>query len=322
MKPILCHYYITYRCNARCQFCDIWQNSEYRQIHDSSLDEIGINLSQLKKLGVMFIDFTGGEPLLHRDLPEMLTLAKSLNFYTSVTTNCSLYPKMAAELKGKIDLLHFSIDSLDQHEHDALRGCANHHHVMESIEYAKQLGERPDLLFTATPWNYRALKSLSKFAANHKLMLIVNPLFCYSDQPTLSNTALDYLEQFKSVPYVYINRAFQELLRHGGNKRKNPRCRAMSSTIVISPDNRLLLPCFHQVTVRMPIQSKLARMLQSPLYQKMKKRQGQFVFCQNCTINCYFDPSFLYKLDRYFLLSLLSKAKYGFDKYLRHYVTG
>ena len=25
MKPILCNYYVTYRCNAACGFCDIWE---------------------------------------------------------------------------------------------------------------------------------------------------------------------------------------------------------------------------------------------------------------------------------------------------------
>ena len=25
MKPVLCNYYVTYRCNAKCGFCDIWE---------------------------------------------------------------------------------------------------------------------------------------------------------------------------------------------------------------------------------------------------------------------------------------------------------
>jgi len=66
-----------------------------------------------------------------------------------------------------------------------------------------------------------------------------------------------------------------------------------------------------------PIKSNLARILKSRTHRLLKKQQGTFPFCHGCTINCYFDPSFLYKLDRFFWLSMTSKLKYGFDKYIR-----
>jgi len=318
MNPILCNYYITYRCNARCQFCDIWRSSRYQHIEDCRLTDAQHNLAQLKKLGVKFIDFTGGEPLLHRDLAAMLTSAKQLGLYTSVTTNCALYPRFAQQLKGKVDLLHFSIDSLDEAAHDRLRGKALHQSVMESIAIARRLGEKPDLLYTVTEANIHALKPLSEFAAQQRLMLIVNPVFHYSDQQQLSRADIDYLEKFKTKPYVYLNQALQQLIKFGGNDRRRPRCRAVSSGIVISPDNKLLLPCFHHAVQRIALNKDLIDIIKSETYRNMKLQQGRFSFCQNCTINCYFDPSFLYRFDRYFFFSLLSKAKYGFDKYVRN----
>src|SRR6478609_7436806 len=142
--PVLCNYYVTYRCNATCSFCDIWEKpSPY-----ITLEQAENNFRDLKKLGVKVIDFTGGEPLLHRDLGELLSLAKSHGFVTTVTTNALLYPKYAEKLKGKIDMLHFSLDSPDKEEHDRMRGVACYDFVMESIKVAKQLGERPDILFT------------------------------------------------------------------------------------------------------------------------------------------------------------------------------
>ncbi|MCU0642756.1 MAG: radical SAM protein, partial [bacterium] len=88
-------------------------------------------------------------------------------------------------------------------------------------------------------------------------------------------------------------------------------------TVVISPQNELLLPCFHHAQLAIPIQSNLSEIMQSQTWRLLKKQQGTFPSCDGCTINCYFDPSFLYKLDRYFWLSLASKIKYGFDKYNR-----
>lgn len=317
MNPILCNYYITYRCNARCQFCDIWSSSRYQNIGDSQLADVQHNLSQLKKIGVKFIDFTGGEPLLHRDLPAMLTCARQLGLFTSVTTNCALYPRIAQQLKGKVDLLHFSLDSLDDAAHDRLRGKALHRFVMQSIDLARALGEKPDLLYTVTDANINALASLSDFAVQQRLTLIVNPVFRYSHQRQLSGANLACLEKFKTKPYVYLNQALQKLIKAGGNDRRRPRCRAVSSSIVISPDNKLLLPCFHHAVQRINLNTDLIDIVKSETYRDMKRRQGRFSFCQHCTINCYFDPSFLYRFDRYFLLSLLSKVKYGFDKYVR-----
>jgi MoaA/NifB/PqqE/SkfB family radical SAM enzyme len=317
MKPILCNYYITYRCNANCSFCDIWKKKSYREATDCSLEDVGQNLPQLKKIGIRFIDFTGGEPLLHPDLPEILKLARKNRLYTSVTTNCLLYPQRAEELKGLINLLHFSLDSLDEAKNDQIRGKGSFASVMQSIEVARSLGERTDLLFTATRSNFRAIDKLARFAQELKLILIVNPVFKYSNQLSLTKEALDYLDRFKNKKYVYINRALHRLMRDGGNIRSQPRCRAISATVVISPQNELLLPCFHHAHLAIPIQSNLSEILQSRTWRLQKKQQGTFPFCEGCTINCYFDPSFLYKVDRYFWLSMVSKIKYGLDKYIR-----
>jgi len=317
MKPILCNYYITYRCNAKCSFCDFWKGKSYQETADCSREDVANNLPLLKKIGIKFIDFTGGEPLLHPQLPEMLWLAKQHRFITSVTTNCMLYPQQAEELKGLIDLLHFSLDSLDEAENDQLRGKGSFASVMQSIEVAKHLGERPDLLYTVTQSNFKAIDELARFAQQQKFILIVNPVFKYSNQLSLTREVLDHLDQFRKEPYIYINRALHKLIRDGGNPRLKPRCRAISSTVVISPQNELLLPCFHHQQLAIPIRSTIKQIFHSQTHKLLKKQQGTFPFCDGCTINCYFDPSFLYRLDRYFWLSLASKLKYGFDKYIR-----
>lgn len=317
MKPILCNYYVTYRCNTHCDYCNIQKTFSKKIKADCSFENFEKNLPQLKSAGVKFIDFTGGEPLLHKKLPNMLAAAKKNGFHTSVTTNCLAYPKRAKELTGHIDLLHFSLDSMDEKENDSIRGKGSFSKVMESIQIAKKLGERPDLLFTVSGSNYKAIDALANFVKEQKLILIVNPIFKYSEQKPINIETLDYIEQFQNSPNVYLNRALHRLIRNGGNKRADPRCRAVTSTIVISPNNDLLFPCFHFQQLSIPIKDNLQQMRKSQIVKLLKKQQGTFPFCEGCTINCYFDPSFLFKFDSYFWLSLRSKMKYGFDKFLR-----
>ena len=96
-RPVLCNYYVTYRCNAKCGFCDIWERpSPY-----VTIETVRQNLADLRRLGVKVIDFTGGEPLLHRQIDKLLSLAKSLGFITTLTTNGLLYPKYAEKLRRK-----------------------------------------------------------------------------------------------------------------------------------------------------------------------------------------------------------------------------
>lgn len=301
----------------QCDYCDIWKKGQRSEIKDCRFQDVSENLPQLKSLGIRFIDFTGGEPLLHPDLPEMLKLAKKLRFRTTVTTNCLLYPEKAESLKGLIDFPHFSLDSMDEEENNRLRGNNSFARVMKSIDIAKELGERPDLLFTVTASNFNAIDNLSQFAAEQKLMLIVNPVFNCGDQKMLNEEMLDYLERFRRKPYVYINAAFHRLIREGGNSTENSRCRAISSTVVISPENEVVLPCYHFAQLSVPIRGNMKQIRESKMVALLKKQQGSFPFCQGCTITCYFDPSFLYKIDRYFWLSLFSKGKYGIDKFVR-----
>jgi MoaA/NifB/PqqE/SkfB family radical SAM enzyme len=154
--PVLCNYYVTYRCNAKCSFCDIWEKpSPY-----VTLPEVAQNLKDLKKLGVNVIDFTGGEPLLHREIDKFLGLAHEMGFITTLTTNGLLYPKLAERLKGKVDMLHFSLDSSEKEQHDKGRGVACFDFVMQSIEVAKSLGERPDIIFTVFRENLDQLEKI------------------------------------------------------------------------------------------------------------------------------------------------------------------
>ncbi|MDZ7371734.1 MAG: radical SAM protein [candidate division KSB1 bacterium] len=321
LPPILLHYYITERCNCRCRFCSIWQNPAAQ---DARLSDVVTNLRAAARIGVRFVDFTGGEPLLHDELPTMLAEAKRLGLRTSVTTNGLRYPDLAKELRGRIDFLHFSLDALDESLHDELRGRRVFQQVMHNIDLARSLGETPDLLFTITPLNRTQLQPMIRFAQRIGLMLIVNPLFSAELPHQPNRTMFREVQAAAGQPFVYVNPAFHRLRRNGGNQRPAPRCRAVSSTLVISPDSYLLLPCYHFHREKIPLHSAdtakerslsaLEQACAGALRQFYAHRQGRFSFCQGCHLNCYADPSFVYRMDEYFWESLMAKMRYWYDK--------
>lgn len=311
-KPVLCNYYVTYRCNAQCSFCDIWEKpSPY--ITEENVRE---NLRDLKKMGVKVIDFTGGEPLLHRELHVFLGIAREMGFITTVTTNALLYPKYGERLRGLIDMLHFSLDSSIREEHNASRGVACYDHVMESLELAKGWGERPDILFTVSSENVQQIKQVyEEISLPRNLMLILNPLFEYNDHgANLDQTALDELEAWGKKRLVYINKGFIDLRRDGGNHIDKPVCKAASSTVVITPENKLILPCYHLGEKELPIDGSLYELYYSDEVEEIKKLEGKLPGCEGCVINCYMQPSFAVEVNKYWFSALPSTLKYNWEK--------
>jgi MoaA/NifB/PqqE/SkfB family radical SAM enzyme len=57
---------LTYRCNAKCNMCDVWH-------HPTKADE-EITIEDIEKLpsGLRFINITGGEPFIRKDIEEII----------------------------------------------------------------------------------------------------------------------------------------------------------------------------------------------------------------------------------------------------------
>lgn len=314
MKPLLLHYYITNRCNAKCTFCDIWEETPKK---DASTEDVLSNLREAKKAGCKFVDFTGGEPLLNKDLPLFLSEAKKLGFITSITTNCILFPKMAENLSGLIDLLHFSLDADKAELHDKLHGVKSFDKILESISISKQFKLFPDLLFTYTNENIDHFEGVYKIAKKNRLMVILDPVFSLDGKDINTTETHSKALKWARKPGIYLNRAHLKLRTSGGNSLIKPLCKAVSSTLVVLPDNTLALPCYHQRNETIKIKN-LTTALKDPRRKVAIKHEGKYPFCHGCHINCYFDPSYSSTLNRYFFSSILSKIEYSFDKYLRY----
>jgi len=315
---LLCNYYVTYRCNAFCEFCHFADHERYKNSPMAELSDFKKNLDELSELGVKFIDLTGGEPLLNKNIVQMTQYAKQKKMQTSITTNSLLYKKYAEGLAGNVDLFHFSLDSPDEEEHNRIRKVDCFNSVLESVDLAKSLGEFPDILFTITNDTYKKLPRMHEIAANRDLVLLVNPVFSYFGNPGLSDEAMDFIEEYiEGKLDVYINPSFLKLRRNGGNHIEDPLCKAVSRVIVISPTNEIILPCYHFENDKIKIDRPIKEIQQSEKFQYFLENEGKFDFCEGCTVNCYFEPSFAFPTNIYGLASVTSKFKYGYNKLIK-----
>ncbi len=65
--PVLVHFEVTLRCNARCGFCDYWKTDASEKER-----ELKSYADAAKFFNPMLVCFTGGEPLLRRDLEDLV----------------------------------------------------------------------------------------------------------------------------------------------------------------------------------------------------------------------------------------------------------
>lgn len=315
---LLCNYYLTYRCNAYCEFCHFADHSQFKNSAFAKKEDFEKNVAELAKLGVKFIDLTGGEPLMHKEIADFAAFARNHKMQTSITTNTLLYPKFAEQLAGKINLLHFSLDSPIREEHDQIRKIKCYDKVFESIAIAKSLGEFPDILFTVTNQTFKHLPKMYELAQKHNVVLLVNPVFSYFGNEGLSDEAIDYIGKFCGGKInIYMNDSYLKLRKTGGNHIESPLCKAVSRVVVISPENELLLPCYHFQNKKIKIDDSISAIRESDEVKYYKKMEGRFEFCEGCTVNCYFEPSFAFPTNIYGILSLSSKMKYGYQKLIK-----
>ncbi len=212
-------------------------------------------------------------------------------------------------------MLHFSLDSFNKDEHDAGRGVACYDFVMESIEIAKSLDERPDIIFTAMNSNIDQLEKIyTEICLPNDLVLIINPIFGYNnvaDGGALSAENLRKLSAYGKWKNIYLNEAFISLRHNGGNHINDPICKAASTSLVISPQNELVLPCYHLGKKRFAINNNLAQVYKSDRVQRHIALEGKLPECEGCTINCYMQPSFAVETNQYFWQALPSTIKYN-----------
>src|SRR5712692_547128 len=126
---------VTDRCNLRCNYC--MPQEEYVWLPRQELltfEEIAGLVEVFTSLGVEDVRLTGGEPLLRRDLPQLVRMlaANPRIRDLALTTNGVLFAEQAAELRAAgLHRVTLSLDTLRPERFLALTGRDTHAQVLE-----------------------------------------------------------------------------------------------------------------------------------------------------------------------------------------------
>jgi cyclic pyranopterin phosphate synthase len=138
---------VTDRCNLRCIYCMPEQGVKSLS-HDDILrfeDTLKI-IKAAASLGINKIRFTGGEPLVMKDIDKLIYETSKISGIDdiSITTNGILLSDMAADLKkAGLNRVNISLDTLNTDKFRSITRVGNLDKVMESIYKCLSLGLNP-----------------------------------------------------------------------------------------------------------------------------------------------------------------------------------
>lgn len=170
----------TYRCNLRCFYC-YNGNERNGYLDEESYEELKLEdyrelFRQARQLGIAALVYSGGEPLLRKDLFEIANMSKDMGFYNNLFTNGTLITKdNAALIIRYFDRISVSIDSFIEEENDCMRGAGVYKKALQGIRYLRNLNGKVTCLGVVHPQNIdNALKSWDYF---------VNQMGCLTFMP-------------------------------------------------------------------------------------------------------------------------------------------
>lgn len=131
-------------CNCRCIMCDIWKSREGRII---SVRDLQLQLASIRRLGIRWIVFSGGEPLMNPELPQLCSILREEGIRLTLLTTGLLLKKYGESVAASFDEVIVSLDG-PREIHDEIRRVQGAYALLESgVRALREV--RPDMRMTA-----------------------------------------------------------------------------------------------------------------------------------------------------------------------------
>jgi radical SAM family uncharacterized protein len=289
--PLFCGHKLTYNCNLKCKMCPFWKRSN----KDLSTENEKAILRRIYDSGACAIAFEGGEPLLRKDLSEILAYSRSLPLQTSLVTNGTLLESKIDEIARFINgAIYVSLDGLEK-THDMIRGVNGC--FRKTIRGITAASKKVPVTINTTIMNenIHEIEDLVKLAKGLNVKISVAIAHEYYETEASTPDRLKIREisgkliELKKKGYPLINSIgyFGVIARE-----KKWICKPWS-TINVSPEGYLVLPCY--------VRNEYAKTI-SIFDTSIKNAISDFNWkdtqnCRKCNLHCYVEPSLVLSYD-------------------------
>ena len=297
-RPYHVQWFVTRRCNYRCKGCNVWREQDVEEL---TTEEIKRGLDVLRKLGVIEIVLSGGNPLLRDDIDEIIEYASRF-FITTVYDNGSLAAEKIDALRDA-DFVAISIDSLDPRKNDSTRGVKGAwKKAIQAVEKLHREGIHVSVTPTISQFNlyeiadftnyllqkgiplWYSLYSYDSFGDASQLFRIgnKNDEFVITDRRAMVRLCDFLIEMKRKNSNILITTEVLEAVRNLYlTGQRTWRCRALQNFFIIDHLGRVAGCHLHKSVASI---FDLPKAWNSKKFDEMRKTYSE---CAKCTYLCY-----------------------------------
>jgi len=334
IKPEHATIKLTARCNFRCIMCGLGGGKAEGELSSQAWQEV---LRQLREIGISHIHFSGGEPLLRSDLPDLVAYAHSLKFKEIyLSTNGYLLDENMAErlISSGLNNIVISIDALNE-DFDRIRGIEGGFkkvysaclvlskisktnklkfsisltimqptlkHIMEVVGLTESLGG--SIIFSLldrSPIFFERSDKIGRFWIEGTDILYLNEIV---DKLVELKKIKPWLIKFNYADLAYIKKYFID------PRQKDILCFKSLKRIFIGPEGKVYGGCWSAKPLGDVSQAGIRGIVNSSQYAAEHNRM-LIKDCSGCS--CGYTRDLRYAPE-YILSDLYLKARYGIEK--------
>jgi Fe-coproporphyrin III synthase len=309
-------------CNCRCVMCDIWKNRENKIF---GVRELKPQLESIRRLGVRWIVFSGGEPLMNPELPQVCSILREEGIRLTLLSTGLLLRKYSDAVSNAFDDVIVSLDGPPA-IHNAIRRVeaafellgdgvlalrqlrpdiriaarstiqkANHGHLLETARAAKSLSLN-QISFLPVDVASNAFNRSLIWPTEHQAEISLSLQELVTLESEIETLIRDADKEFGPG---FIAESPAKLRRITGHFRaqlglepaQSPRCNAPWVSAVLEVDGAVR-PCFFHSSIGNLKNSTLEEVVNSP--QALGFRAGLDIpnnsICKNCVCSLNYRP--------------------------------
>ena len=303
-KPVSVTLSVTNNCNSSCIYCG-YKNREHL---DLSTEEIKKIIDVVCKLGVERIGIWGGEPLIRKDIGQIIDYIISKGLYVTLDTNGYLI-KDKLEIIKKVNHIIVSFDGLEEC-HDINRGKNSYKRVFETIKFLSENQIKFSTITVLTKNNISKknidfiLELSTKYHFSTTFQILHHNSKIGADYKAILPTDKEYKE---ILTYIYNKKKENKLIANSDNyfkyllnwnnlrkvySNEKTKIKCMESMSYFNIDtNGKLYPC----SILIDDISGIDYNSKNPL-KKIKKIKDK-IGCNSCVCGCFVEYNNLFSLN-------------------------
>ena len=314
IHPTSCTAMITNRCDLKCIMCKQWRRPKSEETEMTAEGWKGI-IDDLRMSGIRNIHFTGGEPLLRKDLSDIIAYASAAGFTVGLTTNgMNLdWETMRSLSDAGLRSIALSMDALDD-EYSRIRGIPGSFDKVKTAaflisEMRRSKGLDASINYTLMKDTMRGFCDLKEFADTLDLPVSIclldknSSIFnveknrtdfwvCGDDECAELDRILDFIrhEKIRAPGSLLLNFPMIDYIK---DYFRNPRqveipCVISQDRIIIDPYGNLLGGCMSMGTYGNLSENSFRTLCENEKYKAAKKKMFYKV-CAVCSCGYQFN---------------------------------